>query len=396
MTERERESLAADLSAYVDGELSPQRAGEVEAWLRTSVEARQELDELRRVSGAVRGLPRLTTPDSLAVRIAAAAAARRAVGRPSRLKMFAWRRGPQISAAAAAVLFVCIWGGYHVAQAARKARPAHATTPAPVVAAAPERSAPIVMERDLFLDAPEADRPAAALAKKSEAVREERVVARELVDGPPPAPWDDEYTRLPTEIRVLIETESEPEYAALAEFLRPWAAPAGRWLIESAEKLGQGATGAAADVAAKRPDPELLCSVQFSRQIDTGELQQWLDEIRERVGTPAQVHVQMGPAAGRDGRNAGATSKDAVKKRRNPPPRVAAKAPAEAPAAAAVPATPPGPTAHERHVIQIIQWLMSDAVGQLDDAVWCDVGDDQMTVRVLLMSPEPAASQPAR
>ena len=66
MGSAEREQLGADLSAYLDGELSPRRAREVERLLGESEDARRRLAELRGVSEELRDLPRMRAPEVLA------------------------------------------------------------------------------------------------------------------------------------------------------------------------------------------------------------------------------------------------------------------------------------------------------------------------------------------
>ncbi len=54
------------LTAYLDGELSPAERAEVEAWIARDEDARRLLGELRRTSEAVRGLPRAGAPRDFA------------------------------------------------------------------------------------------------------------------------------------------------------------------------------------------------------------------------------------------------------------------------------------------------------------------------------------------
>lgn len=60
-----REYLEMQLSAYLDGELSPDERAEVEAWLDADPQARRLLDELRAISGAVHALPRARASEEL-------------------------------------------------------------------------------------------------------------------------------------------------------------------------------------------------------------------------------------------------------------------------------------------------------------------------------------------
>jgi hypothetical protein len=61
----DRDNLLDDLSAYLDGELSPARAAEAERLLAESPEARALLAELREVRAQVRGLPKSRAPAAL-------------------------------------------------------------------------------------------------------------------------------------------------------------------------------------------------------------------------------------------------------------------------------------------------------------------------------------------
>ncbi|MCK4628708.1 MAG: hypothetical protein KAT56_06865, partial [Sedimentisphaerales bacterium] len=58
--------LVETLSAYLDGELSPGLTEKIERQLADDPQLRQLLDELRRVSGSIRELPRVAAPDDLA------------------------------------------------------------------------------------------------------------------------------------------------------------------------------------------------------------------------------------------------------------------------------------------------------------------------------------------
>lgn len=60
------EALDAELSAYLDGELSPAEAADIERRLRASPEARARLEALRSVAEQLRGLPRHAAPPGVA------------------------------------------------------------------------------------------------------------------------------------------------------------------------------------------------------------------------------------------------------------------------------------------------------------------------------------------
>jgi hypothetical protein len=57
------------LSAYVDGEVSPQEAQQVERWLAYSPQGREKVAELRRLSGLLQELPRAELPEEFATEV---------------------------------------------------------------------------------------------------------------------------------------------------------------------------------------------------------------------------------------------------------------------------------------------------------------------------------------
>lgn len=65
MASADKDNLNADLSAYLDGELTPQRAREVERHLAESAEARHTLEALRAISAGLADLPRVRAPAAL-------------------------------------------------------------------------------------------------------------------------------------------------------------------------------------------------------------------------------------------------------------------------------------------------------------------------------------------
>lgn len=65
MNAERREYLEMQLSAYLDGELTPQEQAEVEAWLATDPEARRLLAELRATVDAIQSLPRARASEEL-------------------------------------------------------------------------------------------------------------------------------------------------------------------------------------------------------------------------------------------------------------------------------------------------------------------------------------------
>lgn len=111
MTAREHEQLAADLSAYLDGELEAGRSAEVEHWLAESEEARGLLAGLRAMRAAVHALPRHPAPADLSERIRAAAARRVLLPAAIPHRYRTLRIALQYSSAAA-ILIACVYVGY--------------------------------------------------------------------------------------------------------------------------------------------------------------------------------------------------------------------------------------------------------------------------------------------
>ncbi len=113
MTGRERERLEADLSAYLDGELSATRTREVEHLLRESPEAQQLLDELRDVADLVADLPRKSAPAGLSATMTHQTERQLLFGeQPQRRRRSVLRLLVKVSASAA-VIAACALVGYH-------------------------------------------------------------------------------------------------------------------------------------------------------------------------------------------------------------------------------------------------------------------------------------------
>lgn len=104
MAQPARDMPDADLSAYLDRELSPERTREIEQLLRESEDARRLLNDLRDVSDRLAALPRHRAPDELTAAMARHAERRlllAAAGPARRLRRL--RHGARIVAAAAVV-----------------------------------------------------------------------------------------------------------------------------------------------------------------------------------------------------------------------------------------------------------------------------------------------------
>ncbi|MBN2446391.1 MAG: hypothetical protein JXO22_06690, partial [Phycisphaerae bacterium] len=120
------DKLGPDLSAYLDGELSPERAAEIEQLLADSPAARRRLEEFRAVSDRVANLPRQRAPEALDSLLRKQVERHMLIdARPKprtiRLYMLATR-----GLAAAAVLVACTFVGWQVLH-----RPPAATPTAP-------------------------------------------------------------------------------------------------------------------------------------------------------------------------------------------------------------------------------------------------------------------------
>lgn len=112
------DNLQADLSAYLDDELSPERRAAVEAWLAAAPEAQAELRALRRVKTQVATLPRAAAPAELARSVLAKAAEHLPAQPPSpenerRRTQRRWvRLTLRVSSAAAVLMLGAFLGAY--------------------------------------------------------------------------------------------------------------------------------------------------------------------------------------------------------------------------------------------------------------------------------------------
>ncbi|MFN0055622.1 MAG: anti-sigma factor family protein [Planctomycetales bacterium] len=104
------------LSAYLDGELPGDQAAQVERWLTTSDDARQKLDEFRRLAGWIQELPRSGLPAEFAPHVMQQVERRMLL--PAAPTVSSWRKarywGLTVGAplAAAALLLIMVrWGG---------------------------------------------------------------------------------------------------------------------------------------------------------------------------------------------------------------------------------------------------------------------------------------------
>lgn len=125
MTER-NDQFEADLSAYLDAELTPERAAEVERWLAQSPDARATLESLRAVHNRLSALPRHRAPADLADALARHAERRLLFDDHAPQPRLVWIKFAGRLTAAAAVLVACVLVGYQVL---RPTPPAFQPTP---------------------------------------------------------------------------------------------------------------------------------------------------------------------------------------------------------------------------------------------------------------------------
>ena len=113
MTLDNRKQLGADLSAYLDGELSQARAAEIEQLLAESPEARSMLEELRAISDQLGALPRTRAPRDLSRLEFLNAQRANAADQRSRIKRARVYRLVTRISASAAVIALCVFAGWN-------------------------------------------------------------------------------------------------------------------------------------------------------------------------------------------------------------------------------------------------------------------------------------------
>lgn len=215
MADLEQDSLLADLSAYLDGELGAARAAEVARLLAESPDARRMLGELREVRDRVRALPRQPAPAELGTRLSPQIQARLSgLRRTSFWSGRVLRVGVPLAAAAAAVLAIGFLlrsparpeaqtAGPHTAQ--RLSRKAAGTPPL-------EPAAPLAA---VAMEKPEAQPPEA----DSERLTDLGYAAEESAAAPVAAEG--------SVVAVVIQARDEAEYARNAALLERWSREAG-------------------------------------------------------------------------------------------------------------------------------------------------------------------------
>ena len=109
MAAGKRDKLGEDLSAYLDGELPPERARAIEKQLAESAECRATLERLRDAADVLSGLPRLRAPDELTAAMHRHAERHELLDTPPRTTSHPLFHFGLRMTAAAAILVGCIW-----------------------------------------------------------------------------------------------------------------------------------------------------------------------------------------------------------------------------------------------------------------------------------------------
>lgn len=316
--------LEADLSAYLDGELTPEGRAAVERLLAESPAARALLAQLRSVSEQLATLPRQQAPADLAAMLQRHAERQLLFGSRRTLVSCVLRIWPQLTASAA-VLVACMWVGWYTLRTISSApgstppaihTPAAEPSQTPMVpnavqlAAVPPVRDEIVdsatkgaVERvsgDMTVAARSAragvDSAVRALEEPAPVVRAEASLPL-AVAAPPEAPIvassggtaaapvADAPLAVATEaeadgaavVQITVVTTDIAEYDAVRETLIAW---------RSAPAPAGGNIGGAAGTARATPVRETL-------HVPATELKARIDALGDVVAARSQVHVQM-------------------------------------------------------------------------------------------------------
>jgi anti-sigma factor RsiW len=326
LTQRHDDLLEADLSAYLDGELSPERARDVEQYLAESESARRLLEELRAVSDRLAGLPRLRAPDELTAAMARHAERRVLFGdeqprRPARvIRLFV-----QLTASAA-VIAACIFVGWQVMQPTGvppgprlEGSPlAKSEAPSPSTEARHNTSAAdeiIVAAKPA--DTGKQDVTARALFDQqvtpSAAAPLDVAVAAGPIDtavtAPPPAtemmglPADDAeslYAFFQPEsdetavVSVLVRPENDTEYQAAVALLDHWTVPPASAAAPLAGSGSLGEQGAAPESLGYAGGAE-IAGVERTYTVPAADIERCITLLE--VSTPQRVSVELSLAA---------------------------------------------------------------------------------------------------
>lgn len=289
------EKLGPDLSAYLDGELTPQRRAEIEQLLESSPEARRRLEDLRGAADAVNDLPRMAAPDALVPAMRRQAERRLLLDAP---QSPAWRRWwllPMQVSATAAVVALCVLVGWHALRTPVEPAPDTALMrqAAPV---AEDRSseAPTMRQQEAFGAAESPSPSRVAVAPKSEAIarrQDESAGVATLAEEPASlktrsgragrresAAFGEDAQggggRLyataaqPPEVEVVVAPQSQTAYARSAEVTWAWQRDVPRAPVRAMdETLDFGEVDADVDTAGAARDVAAVVAL--------GEPQEW-------------------------------------------------------------------------------------------------------------------------
>lgn len=332
MSPAEREKLEADLSAYLDGELTADEAVRMREHLASSDDARRLLEELRDVSNGLTQLPRRRAPDEMTVAMIRHAERQQLLGDAEVSPRFRTLTALTRWTAAAAVIVACVLVGWQALQPVGStgeqfsAPPATNTMPnEPLIMAArspeptsrsddaitmnesevtPERLRGVGMadwakrtqdadgiDDDLALSDAPRDEPVTSdeipVVAQLQAPESEvhggigsYDIARPLVDSCEPA------------VHVVIEPQTGAEHAAVAAMLATWnqraAAP-----VYGRAKPGEPAAVESFGAMATAAEP-----MNFAYQVPITEIKSRIDTLGQSVGEPRRVRVQMNLDAG--------------------------------------------------------------------------------------------------
>lgn len=324
MAPADQEQLGSDLSAYLDGELSPQRARQIERLLEESEDARRLLARLRAVSQDLGDLPRVPAPESLAETIRHARE-RQAVerGRPAG----GWRALKLVTrvVASAAVIVFCMFTGWMMHDRLASPAPTERYL-VPRSASAPERRSEEALLREevsgksVARDVVEAEAPAVALRE----LRSLDYVGKDVDAEGEPAPSAETFPRdeetlvaarpvrsklgghalasaapalggdVRTDVSVVVAPNDPDQFSNTLQAISVWqgqtVACAGRMVAPPGrEDGGRAGLPAAAELpAAERVG---LAQQDFIVQVPPAQVAEMLHSLEDQA--PEQVQVAM-------------------------------------------------------------------------------------------------------
>lgn len=333
MGSAEREQLGADLSAYLDGELSPRRAQEVERLLSESDDARRLLAELRSVSEELRDLPRMRAPEVLADWMRRAITGQ-AGGRPGvpaggvRVLRLVSR-----AVASAAVIVVCVIAGWMMhdrmgppaamdrsiaaaespgAKREKGATLARGTPPKEVAGSeVAVAEAPAVAMAELESlgyvgadRAEDADVGRSAEALGDEALAAARVLSAEAGEAALALDMGKPLADMPPVVNVVVAPRDAGEFDAAVQVVAAWEPPAptmkaGRMARGRGKGsgVGLGPEGARSGEAQPSEGAAGLAQREFVVQVPPERVREVLQSLEQRVPRQVQVALAFSPRA---------------------------------------------------------------------------------------------------